>query len=392
MTSAHPFSVQHEDLTALLRGTTTVVPGSKGGIVPERLPRWAQAQHTDRMFRSMAKFPAGVALRFSTAANSVSLQLLTRTTQVEGTPTPPLPRLAVTVPGQTPDAPWEVVESLEIPPGEVTVVDDSDQFVRGLQAEPARIDIALPKRGADTPVEILLPHSCIVELVSLSASEPITPAPVDERLRWTHHGSSISHGLQVLNPEGTWPAAVALQEGWALHNLAFAGNAQLDPFVARTIRDIPADLITLKIGINLINADSMRERAMIPALHGFLDTIRERNSAPIVLISAISCPAIENSPGPSVRRDGLISPARRDIESDEGAVSLSRSRELLAEVLEVRSATDPDLFLLDGQTLLGADEAVLLTDGLHPDAPGHDLMARNFPVQLRNALQDAKDL
>jgi hypothetical protein len=41
------------------------------------------------------------------------------------------------------------------------------------------------------------------------------------------------------------------------------------------IRDAPADLITLKVGINLVNADSMRERTFRPAVHAFLDTIRE---------------------------------------------------------------------------------------------------------------------
>ena len=55
-------------------------------------------------------------------------------------------------------------------------------------------------------------------------------------------------------------AAAALD--WQLRNLSFAGNAQLDGFAARMIRDAPADLITLKVGINLVNADSMRERAL----------------------------------------------------------------------------------------------------------------------------------
>ena len=43
-------------------------------------------------------------------------------------------------------------------------------------------------------------------------------------------------------------------------NLGFSGSAMLDPFTARTIRDQPADLISLKLGINLVNGDAMRMR------------------------------------------------------------------------------------------------------------------------------------
>jgi hypothetical protein len=41
------------------------------------------------------------------------------------------------------------------------------------------------------------------------------------------------------------------------------------------MRDTPADVISLKIGINLVNTDLLRLRAFTPAMHGFLDTIRE---------------------------------------------------------------------------------------------------------------------
>ena len=41
------------------------------------------------------------------------------------------------------------------------------------------------------------------------------------------------------------------------------------------MRDTPADLISVKLGINLVNTDLMRLRAFGPAVHGFLDTIRD---------------------------------------------------------------------------------------------------------------------
>ena len=75
----------------------------------------------------------------------------------------------------------------------------------------------------------------------------------------------------------------------------------LDQFVARTMRDLPSDLISIKVGINVVNGDTLRQRTFGPALHGFLDTIREgQPDTPILLVSPIFCPSAEDKPGPTV--------------------------------------------------------------------------------------------
>ncbi|GAA4964943.1 hypothetical protein GCM10023238_35730 [Streptomyces heliomycini] len=89
---------------------------------------------------------------------------------------------------------------------------------------------------------------------------------------------------------------------WELINLGFGGSALVDPFTARAIRDTPADLISLKLGINVVNSDAMRLRAFAPAVHGFLDTIREGHPAtPLLLVSPVLCPTHENTPDLSCR-------------------------------------------------------------------------------------------
>ena len=114
-----------------------------------------------------------------------------------------------------------------------------------------------------------------------------------------HHGSSISHGSNAASPTGTWPAQAALRAGVDLVNLGLGGSALLDPFVARTIRDTAADLISVKIGINLVNVDLMRMRAFTPAVHGFLDTIRDGHpDTPLLVVSPLFCPIHETTPGP----------------------------------------------------------------------------------------------
>ncbi len=65
------------------------------------------------------------------------------------------------------------------------------------------------------------------------------------------------------------------------------------------MRDTPADLVSVKIGINLVNLDLMRRRAFGPAVHGFLDTIREGHpTTPLLVVSPLLCPIHEDTPGP----------------------------------------------------------------------------------------------
>ena len=138
--------------------------------------------------------------------------------------------------------------------------------------------------------------------------------------------------FQRRQPHSTWPARAASLGDVDLLNLGFGGSALLDPFVARVIRETGADLISLKIGINLVNTDLMRLRAFVPAVHGFLDTIREGHpDTPLLVISPIACPMHEDTPGPTDMdiaglADGHLSlPGRRRPGRGRGAAS-SRSR------------------------------------------------------------------
>jgi len=174
----------------------------------------------------------------------------------------------------------------------------------------------------------------------------------------------------------------AVELGYQLTNLGFAGNAMLDPFVARAIAALPADLITLKIGINIVNGDVMRSRTFVPAVHGFLDLVRQGHpTTPIVVISALGCAIHESTPGP-VRE---VSPGKaggtpRATRANDGTLTLERTREHLMAIVEHRG--DPHLRLMSGLDLLGLDEQHLLPDNLHPNGEGHDVIARRFTAAL----------
>jgi len=242
--------------------------------------------------------------------------------------------------------------------------------------------------ATDKLVELWLPHNELTEVVSLRADAPVEAVPAGDRRVWLHHGSSISHGSNALTPTGTWPAIAAAAAGVDLVNLGFGGSALLDPATARTMRDLPADVISVKIGINLVNADLMRVRGFVAAMHGFLDTIREGHPrTPLLVVSPILCPIHEDTPGPgrpdpaTLGTDAVRFIAGGDpAEVAQGKLTLRVIRDELRRIVEARRVDDPHLHHLDGLELYGAaDEAVHpLPDALHPDAATHALMGERF--------------
>ena len=267
---------------------------------------------------------------------------------------------------------------------EVDLADESTELTVG-----GRGDVVLVAEADDVrTVTIWLPHAAGVEIHSISVPDGavVLPSPVDTRPRWVHHGSSISHCMEAEGPSRTWPAIAAALTGHQLTNIGLAGQCHVDQFAARTIRELPADRISVKFGINVVNGDTMRARAFSSAVHGFLDTVRDGHpDTPILVISPIICPAAESGPGPTVLgEDGKISVPDPDALSapgmlNAGRLSVGRIRELLAEIVEQRRAVGDDtLHYLDGRKLFGPADVVDLPDGLHPNGVGYARMGERF--------------
>ena len=127
----------------------------------------------------------------------------------------------------------------------------------------------------------------------------------------------------------------------------------------------------------------MRLRAFVPAVHGFLDTIREGHpSTPLLVVSPHPVPDPRADPGPRRPRPrgaGVRSSAFRATgEAGEREATLSVIRDELAEIVAQRD--DPNLHYLDGRSLYGqADYAELpLPDALHPDGATHRRIGERF--------------
>ncbi|MEU4652403.1 SGNH/GDSL hydrolase family protein [Streptomyces sp. NPDC023723] len=343
------------------------------GLLPHRLPARARAQCADPQLALAESQPSGVRLALRTRATTVELDTVPTKRVYPGAP----PR---------PDGVYDLLVD-GVPHGRATAAGGHTLTVDlGTGATEHRPGPAATLRFTGLPdhdkdVEIWLPHNETTELVALRADAPVSPVPDRGRKVWLHHGSSVSHGSDAASPTTTWPARAALLAGVELVNLGLGGSALLDPFTARALRDTPADLISVKIGLNLVNTDLMRLRAFGPAVHGFLDTVREGHPAtPLLVVSPLYCPIHEDTPGPAAFDPALLAEGRLGFratgdpaEVAAGKLTLTVIREELARIVRDRAAADPHLHLLDGRALYGeSDHAELpLPDGLHPDAATH---------------------
>ncbi|MET8948697.1 GDSL-type esterase/lipase family protein [Streptomyces sp. NPDC004542] len=363
----------------LLRGALDV-ERTERGLLPHRLPARARAQCADPQLAMAEAQPSGVRLVFRTRATAVELDTLPTKRVYRGAPPRPDGVYDLLVNGR-PAGRGSVA-------GGDTVTVDMATWTAERQSGPVGTLRFTGLPGGVKEIEIWLPHNETTELVALRTDAPVEPAPDPDRRVWLHHGSSISHGSDAASPTTTWPALAARLGGVELINLGLGGSALLDPFTARTLRDTPADLISVKIGINLVNADLMRLRAFGPAVHGFLDTVREGHpDTPLLVVSPILCPIHEDTPGPSVLDPGSPGTGRLRFraagdpaEAAAGKLTLRVIREELARIVAQRAADDPRLHHLDGRELYGeADSAELpLPDDLHPDAVTHRRIGERF--------------
>ncbi|MFF5532350.1 GDSL-type esterase/lipase family protein [Streptomyces cinerochromogenes] len=317
-----------------------------GGWLPRRIPAERLATTLSPNFSRLAAMPAGIRCGVRTDAEELVLRL-----SVEAS-----------------DAPLDVVVdgSLALR----TAVDGEREITVPLAPGPAE----RPAATAPRDVEVWLPHLGRVLVSEIGFRGHGTVRPADRPgLRWVAYGSSITQSMFPSGPSRTWTALIAAEHGWRLHNLGFSGEAHLDPVVARTIRDRPADLVSLELGINVHTRDTYSERSWAPAVCGFVDTIRDGHpDVPIAVITPLSSPEREDS----ANRVGLT------------LAQLRAQTEEAVRVLE--RLGDKNLHTVDGLGIAPVHEADgIFADGLHPTADGEHVLAARIGTALRKAVTPA---
>ena len=321
---------------AFFEGALSVEEGD-GWLKPWRLPH---PQHhlfpsPDNGLLVPAETASCVRLRFATDSNRLALTFLPLG-EVPPACERELFQLDATING-------ELAASACVPPaGERAVF---EKFPSG----PKVVELWLP---AEVPIairELLVDDGTQCELVE------------DPRPRWVTYGSSLTHCVRANSSARTWPAIVARRHELNLTSLGFGGHCHLEPMVALTIRDLPADLITLKLGINCIGG-SLGARTFPAAVLGLVKIIREKHpTTPIALVSPIGYPPHETTPNIV---GYTISAMRADIQDVFGRLVQDGDRHL---------ACFNGLDVFDLQLI-----ARYTTDECHPNGDGIELMAENF--------------
>ena len=296
------------------------------GLKPWRIPYWERDLYPPKDFLDRAESAAGVRLRFRTDAEVVALDV---DTAVAG-------RYDCLVEGRR-------VASEKLEPG------------------PATVRFTLPP--GEKSVEVYLPQNSAVTVRRLAHSPgaSLLPDP-DRRPRWTTYGSSITQCGGADGPSETWPAIVARSCGFNLTCLGFGGHCHLEPMLARLIRDTPADVISLCLGINVYGHGSLGARTFKPAVIGLIKTIREKHpGTPIGVISPIASPPRETKP------NGV-------------GLTLEWMRAEIQDAVErLQRLGDDRLVYVNGLDVMNVEEAqVHMPDLLHPDATGYRLMAERI--------------
>ncbi|WP_080793711.1 SGNH/GDSL hydrolase family protein [Corynebacterium pacaense] len=355
----------------------TEIETTDRGLRPHRLNSELVERFCDSQFSSMERQPSGVRVVCRTTATSITLRTFsTRVVYLDSGR--PGGRIDVLVDGSPAlSGPTSGGETTEI------------NFITGATerhlGEP-QVTTVDGLSDAEKLVEFWLPHNEEIEIISLDGDAPLRTV-TDTRPVWINYGSSISQGSNAASPSMTWPALFARSRDLNLRNLGFGGSAMLDPFMARLLRDSPADLITLEIGINIVNGDVMRRRGLEAAVDGFLSTIRDGHpTTPITIISPFHCPIHERTPGPgafdtSSFGSGQIRFIATGEPDDLGRLTLETVREVLEEYVDRRG--DLNLSYIDGSSLYTRGDAPL-PDNLHPDEASHALIAQRLIARFGN--------
>ena len=215
-------------------------------------------------------------------------------------------------------------------------------------------------------IELWLPQYGRFQLRSLEIDDGATlESFADTRPRWVTYGSSITQCRAAASPTQTWPGVVSLGHGLNLTCLGYGGQCHLDAMVARMIRDLPADYISMCLGINIQGASSLGPRAFRPAIIGAVQIIREKHpDIPIVLMSPICSPPREENP------------------NTVGFHLKGMREEVQAAAEALQTYGDKSVHYVDGLSVFGADNVHLLPDDLHPDAEGYRVMGKNFITEV----------
>lgn len=312
---------------SLFQGAISVEKTNEGAK-PWRIPYEQIALFPPDGINGKAEMSAGVRLRFASNTTNVKLEVAQVSELVQAD-------LVIDD---------ELIATCPLDPGETTFVFEN------LPRDNKIIDIYVPQKAPT-----------VIKSLSIDENATWHVPKQSDRPKWTAYGSSITQCNDAFSPAQTWPALVARKNGLDLTCLGYSGNCHLEPMVARLIRDTPADIISLCLGINVYGGSTLSPRTFRPAVIGLVQIIREKHpTTPIALMSPI------------------WSPPREENQNAVGFTLVKMRSEIQEAVNSMTALGDEHLHYVHGLSIFDETQADNLPDDLHPNGPGYVTMGENY--------------
>jgi lysophospholipase L1-like esterase len=199
--------------------------------------------------------------------------------------------------------------------------------------------------------------------LQLQGGQPrlLVPAPVRPAFRYVAYGDSITQGYYASNGiVHTYPDQVARKKRWSVVDMGYGGETTV-PSDGTAVGLLGGNLVTVAIGVNDFGT-SKPLTTFVSDYNALLDAIRALEPlVPLYSVTPIwtGVEAVANGQGLHVQDYRLA----------------------ITSIVQQRMATDPNLHLVNGLTLV-PNQIKYFVDGLHPNDAGFALYAANLAAKL----------
>ena len=192
------------------------------------------------------------------------------------------------------------------------------------------------------------------------ANHLLAPIPTRPATRYVAYGDSITQGYVASGTIRTYPDQVARKKHWSVVNMGFGGETTV-PSDGTAVGMLNGSIVTVAIGANDWGT-SKPLSTFVSDYNGLLDAIRSLQ--PQTRIYALT--PIWTSVEGSMNGQGL---------------HVQDYRQAITTVVQQRMATDVNLHLIDGLTLV-PNQSKYFYDGVHPNDAGFAFYAANLAAKL----------
>jgi lysophospholipase L1-like esterase len=215
-------------------------------------------------------------------------------------------------------------------------------------------------------IVVYLPHRQEVVVTAIGGDAAATfqaagpsyvrPRPV------VFYGSSVCQGSGASGPTFTYPAVLGRELNLDFVNLGFGGAGKAEPVVVDRVNALPASAFVFDLGKSYGAQDATAFKLM-------LQRIRQSHpGVPMIVITPITS----------------VKELKEQAYSER---SIHTRQVMRAPVQELIAAGERQLFLVEGEALVGFKEHDLLSkDGVHPADRGYGVIAARLAPVLRQAL------